>query len=149
MGLNINVHSTPVAKEHGTIDYGQFTNSYKTEYRNGSFVHDLTNNIKFTVKSDGLVFGGPNILSDPLEQHTHSSWRQVNIWNVPDIAYKYEGDGISLHEEDLYGLSGKEHVFGLACDYGVPAVECAHKKRKLESDTEIGPERKCKCCLIQ
>ena len=67
IGLNVNIHSTPVAKEYGTIDYGQFTNSYKTEYRNGSFVHDLTNNIKFTVKSDGLVFSGLNILSDLLE----------------------------------------------------------------------------------
>ena len=66
-GFNINVHSTPVTKEYGTTDSGEFINSSKWEYGNGCFVHDLTNNTKFTVKSDGLVFGGPDILSAPLE----------------------------------------------------------------------------------
>ena len=66
-GLNVNVHSTPVTKEHGATESGEFINSSKLEYGNGSFVHDLTNNTKFTVKSDGLVFGGPNILSTLLE----------------------------------------------------------------------------------
>ena len=66
-GFNVNVHSTPVTKEQGATDSGEFINSSKLEYGNGSFVHDLTNNTKFTVKSDGLVFGGPNILSAPLE----------------------------------------------------------------------------------
>ena len=73
-GFNIKVHSTPVMKEHGATDSGEFINSSKLEYRNDSFVHDLTNNTKFTVKSDGLVFGGPNILSALLERHMHSSW---------------------------------------------------------------------------
>ena len=67
LGLNVNVHSTPVAKEYGATNSGAFINSYKMEYGNGCFVHDWTNNTKFTVKSDGLVFGGPNILSAPLE----------------------------------------------------------------------------------
>ena len=66
-GFNVNVHSTPVTKEYGATDSGEFINSSKREYGNGCFVHDLTNNIKFTVKSDGLVFSGPNILSAPLE----------------------------------------------------------------------------------
>ena len=65
--FNINVHSTPVTKEYGTTDSGEFINSSKREYGNGCFVHDLTNNTKFTVKSDGLVFGGPDILSFSLE----------------------------------------------------------------------------------
>ena len=72
--FNINVHSMPVTKEYGTTDSGEFINSSKWEYGNGCFVHDLTNNTKFTVKSDGLVFSGPDILSIPLERHTHSSW---------------------------------------------------------------------------
>ena len=66
-GFNVNVHSMPVTKEYGVTDSGEFINSSKWEYRNGCFVHDLTNNTKFTVKSDGLVFGGPDILSAPLE----------------------------------------------------------------------------------
>ena len=65
--FNINVHSTPVTKEYGVTDSGEFINSSKREYRNSCFVHNLTNNTKFTVKSDGLVFGGPDILFAPLE----------------------------------------------------------------------------------
>ena len=94
-GLNVQVHSTPVslvvdrnsvmednidpevvAKEYGGIDSEAVISIYKTEYGNSCFVHDLNNNNKFTVKSDGLVFGGPNILSTPLEGITSSSWQK-------------------------------------------------------------------------
>ena len=150
-GFNVNVHSTPVTKEYGVTDSGEFINSSKREYGNGCFVHDLTNNTKFTVKSDGLVFGGPDILSTPLERHTHSLWRKVNIWNVPDIAYKYVGDSIPLHKEYLYGLKEKEDDFDMGGDYGLPAVEGTRGKCKLDSDTRIGigTKRKRRCCILQ
>ena len=103
------------------------------------------------MKSDGLVFGGPNIFSTPLEGITNSSWWKVNIWSVQDIVYKYIGECIPLHEEKLYGWSEKEDAFDMGIDYGLPAVEGTRKKCKLVLETEVSPEtkRKRRCCIIQ
>ena len=115
-------------------DYGQFERF--------SSVCDLNNDAKYTVGTDGLIFGGSNILASRLDGCTKTNWKKVQVWRAEDT-WSYVGGGMSVpnrssEKEDVYELPIVENM-----------LDTDTKKRKLDCDTGKQLHKRRRCCLVQ
>ena len=129
ISVNVDVNSTPHSQIYGSQDYRKNTliNDYG-KFESFSFVHDLNNDVKYTVGADGLIFGGPNILASCLDGCTKTNWKKIQVWSAEDT-WSYVGGGMSVpnrssEKEDVYKLPMVENM-----------LDTDTKKRKLDCDT--------------
>ena len=114
ISVNVDVNSTPHSQIYGSQDYqkNMLINNYG-KFESFSSVHDLNNDVKYTVGADGLIFGGPNILASHLDGCTKINLKKVQVWSVEDT-WSYVGGGMSVpnrsSEKDVYELPMVENM---------------------------------------